>query len=161
MAKDFLLAMLFFLAAPLAVAIPKCIGDEELMAEVAAGILFKQGFYAVHCDALLREGADFTGESLSSMHRRFMDKFDAHITRYTTTREKLFQRLYGNRWESVMAKDRKIRTRELLLNTRLDADSCGIFRTGMLNRLESDWEDFQTRLGRAFSAIRPRLTGCG
>ena len=160
MAKDFLLAMLLFLAAPLAVAIPKCIGDEELMAEVAAGILFKQGFYAVHCDALLREGADFTGESLSSMHRRFMDKFDAHITRYTTTREKLFQRLYGNRWESFMAKDRKIRTRELLLNIRLDVESCGIFRTGMLTRLASDWEDFRARLVQAFSAIRPRFTGC-
>lgn len=150
----------FLLAGPAAAAEPFCLSDRELMAEVAEGFLFEQGFKAAQCDALLAALPEPPKSRQADLHRAIAARFRAQFARHAKVREALYRRLYGKDWQLFMAKERKGKTRHLLLTLRLSEAECRRHGVALLFRNSAEWDFIQRKLARTFAAARRQVPVC-
>jgi hypothetical protein len=155
------LTVWFLLAlAPPAWGAPFCMSDAELMAEVATGFLFEQGFLAAQCDGRRKGKGARPEPSLAALHRQVVKRFEVEFADHEARREALYRRLYGSEWQFFLVKERKGKIRHLLRTLHVTDRMCQDLSAKLAERLGQTWPHIHEQLARTFAAARGRVPPC-
>ncbi len=153
----------FLLAFSMAISLadPACMGDPELMAEVAERYLVEQEYNAVTCSYLFKESVEKEPGDLLFLVRDIAKKFEGQFSRYRETRRRRFQRLFEQRWRQALALDREAKLKKLKANqTRLELKDCISMGDEWAIIFKGDWPHLKEKLDATIEKIRPDILMC-